>query len=141
MVGAAELVAGAEVAPANGREPQDGTAGMSGSVGASRKHGPFDTRWSSASERSAGAVSTVPPLRAAEAAEALDWEAFSNRYFPGRRRHDMEALTAYATYKQGREWRTTPARLIDAEIKLKLRPRPGLRARFTRTARRAHATR
>lgn len=23
----------------------------------------------------------------------------------------MEALTAYATYKQGREWRTPPARL------------------------------
>jgi hypothetical protein len=23
----------------------------------------------------------------------------------------MEALTAYATYKRGREWRTTPARL------------------------------
>jgi hypothetical protein len=23
----------------------------------------------------------------------------------------MEALRAYATYKQGREWRTTPARL------------------------------
>jgi hypothetical protein len=23
----------------------------------------------------------------------------------------MEALTAYATYTQGREWRTTPARL------------------------------
>jgi hypothetical protein len=23
----------------------------------------------------------------------------------------MEALTAYATYKHGREWRTTPARL------------------------------
>jgi hypothetical protein len=23
----------------------------------------------------------------------------------------MEALTAYATYAQGREWRTTPARL------------------------------
>jgi hypothetical protein len=23
----------------------------------------------------------------------------------------MEALTAYATYKQGREWRTTPVRL------------------------------
>jgi hypothetical protein len=56
-------------------------------------------------------VLTVPPLRAAEAAEALDWEAFSNRYFPRRRRHGMEPLTAYATYKQGREWRTTPARL------------------------------
>src|SRR2546421_10400824 len=68
-------------------------------------------RWPSARKDSAGAVPTAPPLRAAEAAEALGWEAFSNRYFPGRSRHDMEALTAYATYKQGREWRTTPARL------------------------------
>jgi hypothetical protein len=80
-------------------------------VEASRRHGPFDTRWRSARRDSAGAAPTAPPLRAAEAAEALDWEAFSNRYFPGRRRHDMEALTAYATYTQGREWRTTPARL------------------------------
>ena len=80
-------------------------------VEASRKHGSFDIRWRSARRDSAGAVSTAPPLRAEEAAEALDWEAFSNRYFPGRRRHDMEALTAYATYTQGREWRTTPARL------------------------------
>ena len=80
-------------------------------VEASRKHGPFDTRWPSARKDSAGAVPTAPPLRAKEAAEALDWEAFSNRYFPGRRRHHREALTAYATYTQGREWRTTPARL------------------------------
>ena len=80
-------------------------------VEASRKHGPFDTHWRSARKDSAGVVPTTPPLRAAEAAEALDWEAFSNRYFPGRSRHDMEALTAHATYKQGREWRTTPARL------------------------------
>ena len=80
-------------------------------VEASRKHGPFDTRWLSARKDSAGVVPTAPTLRAAEAAEALDWEAFSNRYFLGRRRQDMEALTAYATYKQGREWRTTPARL------------------------------
>jgi hypothetical protein len=79
-------------------------------VEASRRHGPFDTRWSPARKDSAAAVPTAP-LRAAEAAEALDWEAFSNRYFPGRRRHNLEALTAYATYKQGREWRTTPARL------------------------------
>jgi len=80
-------------------------------VEASRKQGPFDTRWSSARKGSAAPVPTAPPLRAAEAAEALDWEAFSNRYFPGRSRHDMEALTAHAKYKQGREWRTTPARL------------------------------
>jgi hypothetical protein len=80
-------------------------------VEASRKHGPFDTRWSWAHKDSAAAVPTAPPLLAAEAAEALDWKAFSHRYFPGRRRHNLEALTAYATYKQGREWRTTPARL------------------------------
>jgi hypothetical protein len=80
-------------------------------VEASRRHGPFDTRWPSARRASSDAVPTAPPLRAAEAAEALDWEAFSNRYFPGRRRHDMEALAAYATYKRGREWRITPARL------------------------------
>jgi hypothetical protein len=80
-------------------------------VEASRKHGSFDMRWPSARKESGGALSTAPPLRAAEAAEALDWEAFSNRYFAGRRRHDMEAVTAYAKYTQGREWRTTPARL------------------------------
>ena len=79
-------------------------------VEASRKHGPFDTRWPSVRNDGSAAVPTAP-LRAEEAAEALDWDAFSNRYFPGRRRHDMETLTAYATYTQGREWRTTPARL------------------------------
>ena len=79
-------------------------------VEASRRHGPFDTRWSSAREENASAVPTAP-LRAEEAAEALDWGAFSNRYSPGRRPHDLEALRAYATYTQGREWRTTPARL------------------------------
>jgi hypothetical protein len=80
-------------------------------VEASRKHGPFDARWPAPRRDSAAVVPAVPPLRAAGAGEALDWEAFSNRYFPGRRRQDMEALTAYATYTQGREWRTTPARL------------------------------
>jgi hypothetical protein len=82
-------------------------------VEASRKHGPFDTRWQSAPKDSVRPVPTASPLRlrATEAAEGLDWESFSDRYFPGRRRHDVEALTAYATYKQGREWRTTPARL------------------------------
>jgi hypothetical protein len=28
----------------------------------------------------------------------LDWRAFSAAYFPGRRRHDLEALTAYSAY-------------------------------------------
>jgi hypothetical protein len=39
----------------------------------------------------------------------------------------MEALTAYATYKQGREWRTTPARLSlvateDVSVAVELEP-------------------
>jgi hypothetical protein len=80
-------------------------------VEASRKHGPFDERWPCARKNSSDEVPTAPPLRADEAAEALDWGRFSKRYFPGRRRQDMEALTAYGTCKQGREWRTTPARL------------------------------
>ena len=80
-------------------------------VEASRKHGPFDTRWPCLRKESSNAAPTGPRLRAAEAADALDWDAFSNRYFRERRRHDPEARSAYAAYKQGREWRTTPARL------------------------------
>jgi hypothetical protein len=29
----------------------------------------------------------------------LDWSAFSARFFPGRRRHDLEALRAYGAYR------------------------------------------
>ena len=78
---------------------------------ASRKHGPFDTRYACLRKDSSDAAGTAPPLRAAEAAEALDWDGFSNRYFRERQRHDSEVRSAYAAYKQGREWRTTPARL------------------------------
>ena len=78
---------------------------------ASRKHGPFDTRYACLRKGSSDAAGTAPPLGAAEAAEALDWDGFSHRYFRERERHDSEARSAYAAYKQGREWRTTPARL------------------------------
>lgn len=78
---------------------------------ASRKHGPFDTRWPCVRKDSSRALSTAPLLSAAEVAEALDWQTFSARYFPERRRHDSEARSAYAAYEQGREWRTSPTRL------------------------------
>jgi hypothetical protein len=42
---------------------------------------------------------------AAEAAEALDWNAFSARHFAGRARHDLEGVSAYGLYRQGRDWR------------------------------------
>jgi hypothetical protein len=32
--------------------------------------------------------------------EVLDWLAFSATHFPGRRRHDLEALTAYGEYRR-----------------------------------------
>jgi hypothetical protein len=79
-------------------------------VVASRKHGPLDTRWPCAHKESSDAAPTVPLLRAAEAA-AVDWDGFSSRYFRERRRHDSEARSAYAAYKHGGEWRTTPAPL------------------------------
>lgn len=78
---------------------------------ASRKHGAFDTRWPYIGKESSDEVATAPLLREAEVAEALDWDAFSDRYFRERRRHDSEARSAYAAYKQGREWRTAPPRL------------------------------
>jgi hypothetical protein len=68
-------------------------------------------RWPCARKNASGRVRTDSPLGAADAAEALDWDAFSRRYFPGRKRHDAEARSAYAAYKQGRGWRTPPASL------------------------------
>ena len=35
--------------------------------------------------------------------EGLDWQTFSAAYFPGRRRHDLQALTAYSAYKRSRD--------------------------------------
>jgi hypothetical protein len=59
---------------------------------------------------------SAPVLPAAEVGEKLDWDAFSARYFPGRRRHDLDAVAAYGAYKQGRDWQNsgghkTPTRL------------------------------
>ena len=34
--------------------------------------------------------------------EPLDWQAFSAKYYPGRRRHDFEALVAYGAYRRSR---------------------------------------
>ena len=35
----------------------------------------------------------------ARAPVGLDWQSFSAACFPGRRRHDLEGLTAYAVYR------------------------------------------
>jgi len=61
-------------------------------------------------------TAAAPVLSAPRVDENLDWDAFSARYFPGRRRHDLDALVAYGAYKQGRDWHDggadeTPTRL------------------------------
>jgi hypothetical protein len=89
-------------------------------VEASRKHGPFDTRWPRVRKDSSGAVPTAS-LSVAEVAEALEWDAFSAQHFGERRRHDSEARSAYAAYRQGREWRKSASppklRLVERDPK------------------------
>lgn len=36
----------------------------------------------------------------ADGSDRLDWQMFCAAYFPGRRRHDFEALTAYGAYRR-----------------------------------------
>ena len=45
-------------------------------------------------DRNGGVSVTAVP------SSTLDWSAFSAAYFPERRRHDFEALTAYGSYRR-----------------------------------------
>ena len=62
-------------------------------------------RDSSRSDRKAPATSDGSPAGAtgANVRGGLDWLEFIAAYFPGRRRHDLEALTAYSAYKRSRD--------------------------------------
>jgi hypothetical protein len=51
----------------------------------------------------------VPETAAPPIPEGLDWTAFSAGFFPGRRRHDFEAVKAYEAYRNGD--RQLPSRL------------------------------
>jgi hypothetical protein len=79
---------------------------MSGGLQPSRKHGSFDPRWPCVREDSSSRE-TAEALSASESAEALGWASFSERHFSGRARHDSEARSAYAAYRDGREWRNS----------------------------------
>ncbi len=48
--------------------------------------------WEDEGGRSAASRATMPPA-------ALDWEAFSWEFFPGRRRHDFEVVKAFEAYR------------------------------------------
>lgn len=92
--------------PPDVRESQEGTGGgVSGRVEMSRRHGPFDLRLP---KRRLRVVADRPAPALAgleEVPDGLDWDAFSTRYFPGRRRHDPEAISAYGAYTHGRRRR------------------------------------
>jgi hypothetical protein len=53
----------------------------------------------------ASAPAQDPSLAADDASWPLEWAAFRERYFPGRPRHDLEAITAYAAYRT--DWAPT----------------------------------
>jgi len=44
------------------------------------------------------AASAARPAGVDKAPAGLSWKAFGERYFPERRRHDFELLTAFAKY-------------------------------------------
>jgi hypothetical protein len=48
-----------------------------------------------------------------DTAQRLDWYGFLSKYFPGRRRHDLEALTAYGDYRSSRPVAEPSAHLPD----------------------------
>lgn len=69
------------------------------SIEHARKHGPFDPRY--------------PPPRDTRAPTSLrrlgeqrtDWQALLARFYPGWRRHDLDALAAYESYGNDAEGR------------------------------------
>jgi hypothetical protein len=54
------------------------------------------------SEARATSAGQSPDASAAHGPDGLDWQAFTTAYFPGRRRHDLEALIAYSVHKRSR---------------------------------------
>jgi|SRR5690242_4672970 hypothetical protein len=61
----------------------------------SRKHGPFDERYSARQKLPAPSWDLG---LGGERQERLEWSAFLARFFPNRRRHDFAALAAYEAY-------------------------------------------
>jgi hypothetical protein len=85
-------------------------------IESSRRHGHFDARWHTKSVNSPRALVSPAhdgdPIQSWEneggrfstsnendASAGLEWRAFSTRYFPGQRRHYLEALKAYEAYR------------------------------------------
>lgn len=93
-------------APAAYRRPPTNSQARLTMVEPARRHGPFDTRYPVRPKLAA----TAWELQTDEVGLArLDWSAFLARFFPNRRRHDFEALAAYASYRNALEQASRPA--------------------------------
>ena len=113
-------------------------------IESSRRHGYFDPRWYTKSSSPLRALVPAaadggPSIQSWEneggrnsiadetdAGAGLEWYAFSSRYFPGRRRHDLEALEAYEAYRSADIAPSSiPRRPPQAEvIRRRAHPRP-----------------
>jgi hypothetical protein len=89
-------------------------------IESSRRHGHFDARWNAHATSAAHPQAIVAAVQrweddggrysvdapgldvAGRLPPGLDWTAFLEHDFPGRRRHDLEALKAYERYKPER---------------------------------------
>jgi hypothetical protein len=60
-----------------------------------RKHGPFDLRYPARQTIAASGWE----LQDRDGPVRLEWSGFLARFFPNRRRHDLEALTSFETYR------------------------------------------
>ena len=49
--------------------------------------------------------SGASPVSPAVGGGVVAWDDFCALHFPGRRRHDLDAVAAYGAYRQGRDWR------------------------------------
>jgi hypothetical protein len=87
-------------------------------IESSRRHGHFDARWHTKRVNPPRALVSPAydddPIQSWEneggrfsmsnendTSAGLEWDAFSTRYFPGKRRHNLEALKAYEAYRSG----------------------------------------
>ena len=78
---------------------------MTSRIEASRKHGRLDSRWPKRRLRVTSDWGAAAAVGLEAVPDGLDWVAFSTRYFPGRRRHDLGVISAYDAYQHGRRWR------------------------------------
>jgi hypothetical protein len=66
------------------------------------------------------ALSLVNPIPAVVRSErvardhVLDWQGFVDAYYPKSRRHDLEAITAYAAYRRSGATTSSGSEPIDA---------------------------